>query len=94
MPALRLAIVIGIAVPITTISGQASAMQQGSDTESSSPTDKTAERMICKSIHSTGSRLSTNRVCKTRSEWQRLSEETADALDQVRDRPTGTPNPR
>ena len=50
---------------------------------------KPEDKVICRFVNSTGSRLSRERECKTRADWNRESEETQDDVDRQRNRATG-----
>jgi hypothetical protein len=59
----------------------------------SQPAAKAAkeDKVICKFINSTGSRLSRERECKPRSEWERDADNTRDDLEHERRTPGGSP---
>ena len=44
-------------------------------------------RLICIETATTGSRLSATKVCKTKAEWDRDSEDTFDRVQKALDRP-------
>jgi len=50
--------------------------------QSSQPTKDKSERTICESTVETGSRVATNRICRTASEWKEHQLQTQGALDQ------------
>ena len=50
---------------------------------------KPADKVVCRFVNTTGSRLSREKECHTRAEWNRQSEDTADDIDRQRDRATG-----
>jgi len=52
-------------------------------------TAKPEDKVICRFVNSTGSRLSRQKECHTRAEWDRQSEDTQDDIDRQRDRATG-----
>lgn len=51
--------------------------------------DKQEDKVVCRFVNSTGSRLSRQKECHTRAEWDRQSEEAADDIARQRDRATG-----
>ena len=51
-------------------------------TQSAQPTKDKPERMICESAVETGSRVATNRICRTASEWKEHQLQTQGELDQ------------
>jgi hypothetical protein len=56
--------------------------------------DKPEDKVVCRSVNSTGSRLSRQKECHTRAEWDRLSEEAQDDFaQQSSQRPSGQPTP-
>jgi hypothetical protein len=52
---------------------------------------KSEDKVNCKMVYSTGSRLRGNRVCMTRRQWNDLQKETTEQLEHAMERPTGTP---
>lgn len=50
---------------------------------------KPADKVVCRFVNSTGSRLSRQKECHTRAEWDRQSEEAADDIERQRGRATG-----
>jgi hypothetical protein len=64
----------------------------GTPSQQSQPTakpDKPQDKLVCKFINTTGSRLSRDRVCMTRSQWQAQEDAEADGLQQGLGRATG-----
>jgi hypothetical protein len=55
----------------------------------SNPQDK----VVCRFINTTGSRLIGERVCKTRAEWEHESDETRNDFEQRDQRPSGDTSP-
>lgn len=53
--------------------------------------DKPEAKVICRFVNSTGSRLSRQKECKTRADWDRESEETQDDIARQSSRATGDP---
>lgn len=41
------------------------------------------ERVVCKNVRETGSRLAGERVCKTKAEWDREKQEARNKMDEV-----------
>ena len=52
-------------------------------------TQKPQDKVVCRSINTTGSRISSERVCKTRAEWDADADATRDALENGPRRPSG-----
>ena len=73
------------------ISAPASAGAPAGQVQSAAKSDKSDDKIVCRFVNSTGSRLSRERQCKTRADWERESDETRDDIDRQRDRPTGDP---
>lgn len=51
--------------------------------------DNPKQKVLCKSINSTGSRISSDRVCKTQAEWDADADATRDDLEHGPRRPSG-----
>jgi hypothetical protein len=51
--------------------------------------DKPQDKVICRFVNTTGSRLSRNKECKTRAQWDRESEDTQDDIEHQSARATG-----
>jgi hypothetical protein len=51
------------------------------------------ERVVCKTMRATGSRLAGERVCKTKAEWDREKQEARHRMDEVIEDRSGTMNP-
>ena len=51
--------------------------------------DKPEDKVVCRFVNSTGSRLSRNKECKTRAAWDRESEATQDDIERQSSRATG-----
>ena len=51
--------------------------------------DKPQDKLVCKFINTTGSRLSRDRVCMTRSQWQAQEDAQDDELQQGLGRASG-----
>lgn len=81
----RVAFVLAIAVAIATPTVAAAGTGQGSSVKS----EKAQDKVVCRFVNSTGSRLSRQKECHTRAEWDRQSEETADDIERQRERATG-----
>lgn len=74
-----------IAAPAATASA-ADAPTQGQATQKAAPSQK----VVCKFIDTTGSRLSRNRECKTRAQWEAESQQTGEDVErQLNSRATG-----
>jgi hypothetical protein len=54
--------------------------------------DKPEDKVVCRFVNSTGSRLSRNKECKTRAEWDHEAEATQDDIEQQSARATGDPS--
>ena len=53
------------------------------------------EKVVCRSINTTGSRLGGERVCKTRAQWNAESDQTREDFENAPRQPSGdqfTPN--
>jgi hypothetical protein len=50
---------------------------------------KAQDKVVCRSINTTGSRISSERVCKTRAEWDADADATRDQLENAPRRPSG-----
>ena len=66
----------------------------GNPTVPAQPTAKTdpQNKIVCKFINTTGSRLSRDRECRTRAEWERASEAARDDVERQEQRATGDPS--
>jgi len=53
--------------------------------------ERPQDKIVCKFVNSTGSRLSRTRECRTRAEWDRASADTQDDVDHMEKRATGNP---
>jgi hypothetical protein len=53
--------------------------------------ERPQDKIVCKFVNSTGSRLSGTRECRTRAEWERASADTQDDIDHMEKRATGNP---
>lgn len=51
--------------------------------------DKSSDKVVCRFVNSTGSRLSRQKECHTRAEWDRESEDTQDDIERQSQRATG-----
>ena len=49
-------------------------------------------KIVCKFINTTGSRLRRDRECRTRAEWERAPEATRDDVERQEQRATGDPS--
>jgi hypothetical protein len=78
------AVMVVLAAPAI---GAAPAAQAQTDPKPERPQDK----MVCKFVNTTGSRLSGTRECRTRAEWDRASADTQDDVDHMEKRATGNP---
>lgn len=83
----RTALLLVIASAMSVPAGAASPSAQ------SQPSAKApkAEKVVCRSINTTGSLIASDRVCKTTAEWDREADETARDIDQQTKRATGVP---
>jgi hypothetical protein len=79
-----LAVLVALAAPA---SEAAPAAQAQSNPKPERPQDK----IVCKFVNSTGSRLSGTRECRTRAEWERASADAQDDIDHMEKRATGNP---
>ena len=52
-------------------------------------TQKPQDKLVCRSINTTGSRISSERVCKTRAEWDADADATRDQFENSPRRPSG-----
>jgi hypothetical protein len=52
----------------------------------SEQTMRGADRVVCKSIRETRSRISSERICKTRAEWAQDSREDQEAINDISER--------
>lgn len=55
----------------------------------SAKTDRPEDKVVCRFVNSTGSRLSRQKECHTRAEWDRESEATQDDISRQSSRATG-----
>jgi hypothetical protein len=76
---------------IAAIAAPAAAGSVGGQSPPSSQPPKAADKVVCRFINTTGSRLHQERECKRQADWDRLSDETMDDLDSERNRATGVP---
>ena len=83
----RIAFLLGVAVAIA--APTAAADVNAGQSQAPARTDKPQEKIVCRFVNSTGSRLSRQKECHTRAEWDRQADETADDIDRQRARATG-----
>jgi hypothetical protein len=81
---IRVALLATVAAALA-VPAMAGAPTAPTQTTASRPEDK----VVCRFVNTTGSRLSREKECKTRADWNRESDETADDIDRQRDRATG-----
>lgn len=81
----RIAFLLGLAIATVTPAAAADAPAA----QATARTDKPEDKVVCRFVNSTGSRLSRQKECHTRAEWDRQSEETADDIERQRERATG-----
>ena len=72
------------------IAAPAAAADQSAQSQVSAKPAK-EDKVICKFINTTGSRLSRERECKPRSEWERDADNTRDDLEHERKTAGGGP---
>ena len=65
------------------------AQQAQTAAKSNNPDDK----VVCRFINTTGSRLSGEHVCKTRAQWAREADMVRDEFENGPRRPSGDPTP-
>lgn len=86
----RTALLLGLAI---VISVPAEANSPTSPAQPAAKVDNPDNKMICKFVNTTGSRLSRDRECRTRAQWAHQSDEQTDELEQQQSaRPSGSPN--
>jgi hypothetical protein len=54
-----------------------------------SKTDRSEDKVVCRFVNTTGSRLSRDRECKTRAQWDHESNDTREQFEQQEQRATG-----
>ena len=79
---ITLSATVAAAVAVPAMAGAPSAPAQ---TTAAKPEDK----VICRFVNTTGSRLSREKECKTRSQWNRESDEAQDDFEHQTSRATG-----
>ena len=75
---------MAIAAPSAATAGDPSQNQTAQNADPS-------QKVVCKFIDTTGSRLSRNRDCRTRAQWERESQQTGEDVERQRARATGDP---
>ena len=85
----RTALLLVIASAMTVPAGAASPSAQSQPSAKAAKEAPRAEKVVCRSINTTGSLIASDRVCKTRAEWDREADETARDIDQQTKRATG-----
>jgi hypothetical protein len=55
---------------------------------------KPEDKIVCRFINTTGSRLSGERVCKTRAQWSSDADQARDEFENAPRRPSGDPSPQ
>ena len=71
------------------MNGPAVAGTPTQESQTAAKPDKPQDKLVCKFINTTGSRLSRDRVCMTRSQWQAQEDAQSDELAQGVGRATG-----
>lgn len=71
------------------ISAPAMAGTPAQESQTAAKPDKPQDKLVCKFVNTTGSRLSRDRVCMTRSQWQAQEDAQDDELQQGMGRATG-----
>jgi invasion protein IalB len=73
------------------IAAPAAAADQSAQPQSGAKSARPEDKIICKFINTTGSRLSRDRECKTRAQWEHEADDTRDQIEQQEQRATGDP---
>jgi hypothetical protein len=60
-------------------------------TQAAAKPTKPEDKVVCRFVNTTGSRLLGERVCKTRGQWEADADTTRDILENAERHPTGTP---
>jgi hypothetical protein len=53
--------------------------------------ERPQDKIVCRVVNATGSRLSGTRECRTRAEWDRATADTQDDVEHMEKRATGNP---
>lgn len=84
----RTALLLAAAISVP-VAAQPTASSISAVTKAAKPEDK----VVCRMINSTGSRIGGERVCKTRAQWQADSDQARDDFENSPRRPSGDPSP-
>jgi hypothetical protein len=82
--ALLLAIIAVLTTPAVAADSPSSAPSQAT-----AKADRPDDKVICKFVNTTGSRLSRNRLCQTRAQWDQMSHDAIDDINTGLGRATG-----
>ena len=83
---IRTAFLLAMAAVVATPA--AAGAPTGQDQSAAKP-EKPEDKVVCRFVNSTGSRLSRQKECKTRADWDHESEEVQDDLERQSSRATG-----
>ncbi|MGN6056977.1 MAG: hypothetical protein ACTHOI_00140 [Sphingomicrobium sp.] len=82
----RTAFLVALAV---SISAPAAAADPTSPAQPAAKADKGQDKIICKFVNTTGSRISRDRECKTRAQWEAESDAQREDFEHQSQRATG-----
>jgi hypothetical protein len=83
---IRTAFLLAMAAVVAT---PAAAGAPASQDQAAAKPAKPEDKVVCRFVNSTGSRLGREKECKTRAQWDRESEETQDDIARQSARATG-----
>jgi hypothetical protein len=76
----------------TAVAAPAAAGAPTAQAQSAAKSDKPEDKIVCRFVNSTGSRLSREKECKTRAQWDHEAEDAQDDLARQTSRGTGDPS--
>lgn len=74
------------------ISAPAMAGNPAAPAQPGAKADNTDNKIVCRFVNTTGSRLSRDKECKTRAQWNHESDDARDQIEQQSQRATGDPS--
>lgn len=74
------------------ISAPAMAGNPAAPAQPGAKADNPDNKIVCRFVNTTGSRLSRDKECKTRAQWNHESDDARDQIEQQTQRATGDPS--
>jgi hypothetical protein len=84
---------ITLLLALVFMAAPAVAQAPATQTRPSPKAQKPADKLVCRFINTTGSRLIGDRVCKTRAQWDADADAAREDFENAPRRPSGDPTP-